>query len=161
MSHIEAPVLNIRQDVEFVKNQLEYMRKYQLQIFASLKPLNSFAKKWKGLKEEEEVYVQIQRWVKCHNQLWKHLSEKTVNDKEVIALLSELAPVTFERPSIVQEDSLKGVKLFFYRVLPFYRINYHKKKIKYVSGQVSNYSRHLELLKKVSFKIESHYLDGL
>ena len=152
---------NIRSGIENVNNQVEYLENYQVKIYRALDELNCFSKKWGGLVESEEVYFQIDRWLKCYDQLSEQLKSRDFNDKEITELKRKLLAVQFTRPSTTKEDALKGFKSFSYKVFPFYRIHYNKKKIKSVQEQMQSFSIQLKSLKTLSFKIEAFVMDSI
>ncbi len=152
---------NIRSGIENVNNQVEYLENFQVKIYSALEELNSFSKKWSGLVESEDVYFQIDRWLKCYDQLSEQLKTRDFNDREITELKGKLSAVRFSRPSTTSEDTLKGFRSFSYKVFPFYRIHYNKKKIKSVLQQMQEFSIQLKSLKTLSFKIEAFVMDSV
>lgn len=157
----QASVRNIKSDLEYVQNQVAYLEKFQIKIQTALKPLSSFSRKWNGLKEEELVYKEIDRWLKCYQQLHAQLKIKVLSDIEVQKLITSLPEVAFVKPTSLKEDNLTGLKKVLYMVIPPYRIAYNKKKIRLVKKQVLDFAAYMKLVKSLSFKIEAYYMDGV
>jgi hypothetical protein len=152
---------DILTDVEYVKNQLAYLEGYQVQILTKSNYLNSFSSKWNGLKEDEVIYKEIDRWLKCYNQLSTHLKVKVIPDEEVKVSQSVLEPFVFYKPVSSAQDNLKGFSKFGYSALPFYRIAFNKRNIKVIKNQILNFKQATTLLKSLAFKVEAFYMDGV
>lgn len=152
---------NIKTELEYVQNQVAYLEKYQVKIQDALRPLNTFSRKWNGLGKEELVYKEIDRWLKCYEQLSSQVKMKQLSDETLQALIHQLPAVKFVKPTNFNEDAIKGVKGFLYKVLPPYRIAYNKRKIKEVKTQVASFAQFLKEMKSLSYKIEAYYMDGV
>lgn len=152
---------NIKSSFEYVQNQVAYLEKFQLKIQSAIKLLSSFSKKWNGLQDDELVYKEIERWVKCYQQLHQQLKIKVLTDVEIQKLITSLPEVTFVKPTLTHEDNLKGVKKVLYTAIPPYRIAYNKKKIGLVKKQVQDFASYMKLVRSLSFKIEGYYMDGV
>ena len=152
---------DIRTDIEYVKNQLDYLEQYQLQLLSKSKPLNSFKVKWNGPKQDEAIYKEVDRWVKCYNQLGEHFKVKIIPNEEIKALQATWSPLAFQKPSSLKEDSVIGFRKYAYKMLPFYRIAYNKAKSKQIKLQILKFSKAISVLKSLAFKVESFYMDGV
>jgi len=152
---------DIKSDVEYVKNQLDYLEQYQVKILDESTGLNSFAVKWSGPLEQEHIYKEIERWLKCYNQLGEHLKVKDIPDNQIKQLQSDWTPSVFEKPTTYKKDAIIGFKRFAYTVFPFYRIAYNKNKSKLIKDQVVGFSDIVGLLRKLAYKVEAFYMDGV
>lgn len=152
---------DIKTDVEYVKNQLLYLEQYQQKLIAKSKQLNAFKIKWHGPAESESIYKEVDRWVKCFNQLGEHLAGKEIPDDAIKQLQSGWGVLVFNKPSTVEEDQIKGIKKIAYAALPFYRIALNKKKVKSIMGQIKAFSDRASVLKNLAYKVEAFYMDGL
>ena len=72
--------LTIEKDIEYIKIQVNYLVAFQQKINKAFGNLKSYSTYWSGPKQEEHVYVEIDRWLKCYTQLRQHLSDKEVID---------------------------------------------------------------------------------
>jgi len=160
-SEIIGSQKNIKTDIEYVKNQLDYLEQYQIQILDKSKSLNSFAVKWHGPKSDEAIYKEIDRWVKCYNQLGEHLKVKNIPEKEISVLQTAWSAFVFQKPTSYAQDGIKGFKKVAYTVFPFYRISYYKKKSKGIKKQILGFSKEITRLKTLAFKVEAFYMDGV
>lgn len=155
--------LTIEKDIEFIKNQVNYLDSFQKKITKALAELQTFSVYWKGVGEEERSYVEIDRWLKCYTQLKDHLSNKDVIDTSLKAELNLLPSLIFEKP-MNSQDEIKtksgGVK-FLYAAFPPFRIRFNKKKVKGIKKQIAEYKNWVDKLRKLSYKIESLYTDGI
>ncbi|MFT6717444.1 MAG: hypothetical protein ACJA0Q_002099 [Saprospiraceae bacterium] len=152
---------DIGTDIENVKNQLDYLEQYQLQILEKSKALNSFNVKWHGPKEGEPIYKEIDRWIRCYNQLGEHLKCKNIVEEQIKRLQTAWSVLTFQKPTSLKEDHIKGFQKFAYTVFPFYRIAFHKRKSKLIKRQILFFSKATASLKTLAFKIEAFYMDGV
>ncbi len=152
---------DIKADIEYVRNQLDYLTQYQVKIVSKCKSLDRFVVKWKGLSKDELVYKEIERWVKCYNQLGSHLKTKVIPENEVQALQNQVFYFEFIKPSSVEEDGLTGVLRVCYQVIPAYRLLYNKKKTKKIKKQVAHFSELIASLNTLAYKIQAFYTDGL
>jgi hypothetical protein len=152
---------DIRTDIEYVKNQLDYLEQYQLKILSKSKGLNSIKVKWNGPKQDESIYKEIDRWVKCYNQLGEHFKVKIIPSQEIKALQGTWSPLSFQKPSTLKEDNIDGFSKYAYKILPFYRIAHNKAKSKHIKLQILNFSKAITVLKSLAFKVESFYMDGV
>jgi hypothetical protein len=152
---------DIKSDVEYVKNQLDYLEQYQVRISDESTGLNSFSVKWNGPQEQELIYKEIDRWLKCYNQLGEHLKIKDIPDDQIKLLQADWVPSNFEKPTSYEKDAVVGFKRFAYTVFPFYRIAYNKEKSKLIKEQVVGFSYFVGLLRKLAYKVEAFYMDGV
>lgn len=160
-SEIIGDQKNIKTDIEYVRNQLEYLKQFHVQILNKSKYLKSFSTKWHGPKKDEAIYKEINRWIKCYNQLADHLKVKNVPDEEVKALQSKLDVFVFTKPTNFNQDAVKGFKKFAYKALPFYRIAFNKEKAKQIKMQILSFSKATASLNTLAFKVEAFYMDGV
>ncbi|MBO73139.1 MAG: hypothetical protein CMD35_05910 [Flavobacteriales bacterium] len=154
--------LTIEKDIEFIKNQVNYLDTFQQKNFDALKDLKSISS-WKGLLKDELIYIDIDRWLKSYSSLKNHLSEKEVIDEELKARLSELPHLNFEKPLSTKEflKSKGAFSRFLYVILPFFRVNLNKNRVKEIEKQLVNYKQWGGQLRKLSFQIERVYTDGI
>jgi hypothetical protein len=136
---------------------------FQQKINNAFGDLKSYSTYWSGPKQEEHVYVEIDRWLKCYTQLRQHLSDKEVIDDEVRSSLSSLPVLVFTKPTKSEEDiSTKGgFSKFMYKAVPPYRISFNKKKVKLIELQIKDYKIWVDKIRKLSFQIENIYTDGI
>ena len=154
--------LNIEKDIEFIKNQVNYLDTFQQRIFRALKDLKSMSS-WKGLLGDELIYTDIDRWLKSYSILKNHLYKKEVIDEELKSELNSLPQLKFEKP-LSTKDFLKrkgGFTRFMYIIIPFFRTSVNKKRVKEIESQLLNYKNWGDQLRKLSFQIESVYTDGI
>ena len=154
--------LTIEKDIEFIKNQVNYLDTFQQRIFKALKELKSMSS-WKGLLGNELIYADIDRWLKSYSTLKNHLYQKEVIDEELKSKLNNLPQLDFEKP-LSTKDFLKskgGFTRFMYAVIPFFRTSINKKRVKEIEDQLLKYKNWGDQLRKLSFQIESVYTDGI
>lgn len=154
--------LTIEKDIEYIKNQVNYLDTFQQRIFKALKELKS-GSSWKGLSGDETIYADINRWLKSYSTLKNHLYQKDVIDDDLRGALSKLPQLVFSKP-LSTKDFLKqkgGFVKFMYAVIPPYRTTFNKRRVKEVEKQLKEYKNWGEQLRKLSFKIESVYTDGI
>tara|TARA_Y100000589_G_C26895477_1_gene523965 strand:- start:10 stop:483 length:474 start_codon:yes stop_codon:yes gene_type:complete len=154
--------LNIEKDIEFIKNQVNYLDSFQKRIFKALKDLKSISY-WKGLLGNELIYEDIDRWLKSYSTLKIHLSEKEVINEELKAELKKLPKLSFEKPLSTSEFLKNKGRFvrFLYVVLPFFRTNINKKRVKEIENQLLSYKTWGNQLRKLSFQIEQVYTEGI
>lgn len=155
--------LTIEKDIEFIKNQVNYLLTFQKKINNAYSELKAFSTYWKGPGEDEAVYTEINRWLKCYTQLKEYLSDKEVIDAELNDKLKQLPGLSFEKPvsSSVEITKKGGGAKFMYSVFPPYRISFNKKQVKRIGEQIDDYRLWVEKLRKLSYRIESVYTDGI
>tara|TARA_B100000674_G_scaffold57075_1_gene39775 strand:- start:18008 stop:18481 length:474 start_codon:yes stop_codon:yes gene_type:complete len=154
--------LTIEKDIEFIKNQVNYLDTFQQRIFKALKELKSMSS-WKGFRGDEFIYADIDRWLKSYSTLKSHLCQKEVIDEELKSKLNNLPQLDFEKP-LSTKDFLKskgGFTRFMYVVIPFIRTSINKKRVKEIESQLLSYKNWGEKLRKLSFQIERVYTDGI
>jgi len=154
--------LTIEKDIEFIKNQVNYLDTFQQKNFKALKELKSISS-WKGLLGDELIYTDIDRWLKSYSILKNHLYNKEVIDEVLRSKLNNLPHLDFEKP-LSTKDFLKskgGFTRFMYAVIPFFRTSTNKKRVKEIESQLKSYKKWGDLLRKLSFQIESVYTDGI
>jgi hypothetical protein len=155
--------LTIEKDIEYIKNQVNYLDTFQKRIFNALKELKGGSTYWKGITGDETIYVEINRWLKSYSTLKNHLYQKEVIDPELRSALNNLPQLVFTKP-IASIEVLKGkgsfIK-FMYKAMPPYRIQFNKKRVLEIEGQLNEYKNRADQLRKLSFKIESVYTDGI
>jgi len=157
MSH-----LTIEKDIEYIKNQVNYLDTFQQKIFKALKVLKS-GSSWKGLQSDEPIYADINRWLKSYSTLKNHLYQKEIIDEGVRQSLSGLPQLVFNKP-LSTKDLLKqkgGFIKLLYAVLPPYRTSFNRKRVKEIESQLLEYKTWGEKLRKISYRIESVYTDGI
>ena len=155
--------LTIEKDIEYIKIQVNYLVAFQQKINKAFGSLKSYSTYWSGPKQEEHVYVEINRWLKCYTQLRQHLADKEVIDSSVRSGLDELPVLDFIKPtkSEIDIETKSGFAKFMYKVVPPYRISFNKKKVKEIEIQIKDYKVWVEKIRKLSFQIESVYTDGI
>tara|TARA_B100001094_G_C18127779_1_gene770452 strand:- start:1022 stop:1495 length:474 start_codon:yes stop_codon:yes gene_type:complete len=154
--------LTIEKDIEYIKNQVNYLDTFQQRISKALKELKN-GSSWKGLSSDEPIYSAINRWLKSYTTLKNHLYQKDVIDKELKASLSKLPQLVFSKP-LSTKDQLKekgGFIRFMYSIVPPYRTSFNRRRIKEIENQLLEYKEWGGKLRKLSFKIESVYTDGI
>lgn len=154
--------LTIEKDIEFIKNQVNYLDTFQQRIFTALKDLKSMSS-WKGVLGNELIYKDIDRWLKSYSTLKNHLSEKEVIDDGLRIELKKLPKLYFEKP-LSTSDFLKrkgAFTRFLYLVVPFFRTSLNKKRVKEIENQLLDYKTWGNKLRKLSFQIERVYTEGI
>ena len=123
--------LTIEKDIEFIKNQVNYLDTFQQRIFKALKDLKS-GSSWKGLSGDESIYIDIDRWLKSYTTLKDHLYQKEVIDEELKESLSKLPQLVFTKPLSTKEFLKKkgGFTRFMYAAMPPFRTGFNKKRVK-------------------------------
>ncbi len=154
--------LTIEKDIEYIKNQVNYLDAFQQKIFKALKDLKSVSS-WKGLSGDELIYTDINRWLKSYLTLKNHLYQKEVIDSDLKYALSKLPELEFTKPLSTKEylNSKGAFFKFIYLAIPPFRTGFNKKGVKEVEKQLLEYKSCGEKLRKLSFKIESVYTDGI
>lgn len=155
--------LTIEKDIEFIKNQVNYLVTFQQKINKAFGELQSYSTYWNGPEQQEAVYVEIDRWLKCYTQLKEYLSDKEVINDDLKVDVNNLPALVFVKPTKSSDDlaSKGGFVKFIYAIFPPYRISFNKKKVKQIETQIVNYKVWVEKLRKLSFRIESVYTDGI
>ena len=155
--------LTIEKDIEYIKIQVNYLVAFQQKINKAFGNLKSYSTYWSGPKQEEHVYVEIDRWLKCYTQLRQHLSDKEVIDQSIKSDLDCLPSLDFRKPtkSEVDLETKSSLSKFIYKVVPPVRISFNKKKVKQIEVQIKDYKVWVEKIRKLSFQIESVYTDGI
>jgi hypothetical protein len=154
--------LTIEKDIEFIKNQVNYLDTFQQRIFVALKALKSISS-WNGFSSNEIIYQDIDRWLKSYSTLKNHLSEKEVIDEDLRTELKKLPKLDFEKP-LSTSDFLKrkgGFTRFLYIVLPFFRTNLNRKRVKEIENQLLDHRTWGNELRKLSFRLERVYTEGI
>ncbi len=154
--------LTIEKDIEYIKNQVNYLDTFQQRIFKALKQLKS-GSSWKGISGDEPIYADINRWLKSYTTLKNHLYQKEVIDDELRSSLSKLPQLVFNKPDSTKDFLKKkgGFTRFMYTTIPPFRKGFNKKRVKEIEKQLTEYKTWGEQLRKLSFKIESVYTDGI
>lgn len=152
---------DIKKDVEYIFTQLDYLKKYDKKIADEVRQIKSLSKYWSGFREDEPIYQEIARWLKCYESLRNHISSKSFSENEIHELIDDLTELSFDKPSTTKEDELKGMARFAYYAVPGVRLIKNKKKIKGVVNQHKNYQNKLKLLNTLAFKIEAYYFDDI
>lgn len=157
MSHF-----TIEKDIEFIKNQVNYLETFQKRIFVALKDLKSVSS-WKGVLGNELIYKDIERWLKSYSTLKNHLSEKEVIDEDLRIELKKLPKLDFEKPLTTSAFlKISGASTrFLYFVVPFFRTSLNKKRVKEIENQLLGYKVWGNELRKLSFQIERVYTEGI
>lgn len=155
--------LTIEKDIEFIKNQVNYLDTFQKRIYTALTDLKNKGVYWKGFTGDELIFTEINRWLKSYATLKNHLTQKEVIDEELRKSLTELPQLVFTKPeqSKVLLQKKGGAAKFFYTVFPPYRKSFNRKIFKGVEAQITEHKKWGEKLRKLSFKIESVYTDGI
>lgn len=154
--------LTIEKDIEYIKNQVNYLDTFQQRISKALKELKSVSS-WKGISSDEQIYDAINRWLKSYTTLKNHLYQKDVIDIQLKKSLSKLPQLIFNRPLSTKEHLKEKSAFirFLYTTIPPYRAGLNRGRVKEIEMQLLEYKEWGEKLKKLSFKIESVYTDGI
>ena len=155
--------LTIEKDIEYIKIQVNYLIAFQQKINKAFGGLKSYSTYWSGPKQEEHVYIEIDRWLKCYTQLRQYLYDKEVIDSSVKCDLDELPSLGFRKPtkSEIDFETKTNFARFIYKVVPPVRISFNKKKVEEIETQIKDYKVWVEKIRKLSFQIESLYTDGI
>lgn len=155
--------LTIEKDIEFIKNQVNYLDTFQKRIAKALKELKSKGVYRKGFLGDEAVFTDVNRWLKSYATLKNHLAQKEVIDEELRSSLQLLPQLIFNKPekSKVLVAEKGGFVKFLYAAFPPYRKAFNKKIFKEVEDQISEHKKWGDKLRKLSYKIESVYTDGI
>jgi hypothetical protein len=154
--------LTIEKDIEFIKNQVNYLDTFQQRIFKALKDLKLISSK-NGLLSNELIYKDIERWLKSYTTLKNHLYNKEVIDERLKSDLHNLPQLDFEKPQSTK-TFLKSKGRFIrlmYVIVPFFRKRVNKKRVEEIENQLLSYKSWGSELRKLSFQIESVYTDGI
>lgn len=155
--------LTIEKDIEFIKNQVNYLDTFQKKITVAFSKLENLSTYFKGPQQDERVYIEIDRWLKCYLQLREHLTKKNIIDDGLKKEFGELPLLNFIKPTI-SENEIKekgGAAKMLYSIFPPYRISYNKKKVKQIKTQINEYKHWVEKMRKLSFNIERVYTEGI
>lgn len=155
--------LTIEKDIEYIKIQVNYLVAFQQKINKAFGELKSYSTYWSGPKQEEHVYIEIDRWLKCYTQLRQHLYDKEVIDSSVKSDLDELPCLVFSKPTKSETDleTRSGFAKLMYKVVPPFRFSLNKKKVKEIEIQIKDYKIWVDKIRKLSFQIENVYTDGI
>ena len=154
--------LTIEKDIVFIKNQVNYLDTFQQKIFVALKDLKSISY-WKGVLDNELIYNDIDRWLKSYSTLKTHLSEKEVIDDSLRNELKKLPNLYFNKPLSTRDFlNRKGTfTRFLYLIVPFYRTNLNKRRVKEIENQLLGYKTWGNELRKLSFQLERVYTEEI
>ena len=110
---------------------------FQQKINKAFGGLKSYSTYWSGPKQEEHVYIEIDRWLKCYTQLRQYLYDKEVIDSSVKCDLDELPSLGFRKPtkSEIDFETKTNFARFIYKVVPPVRISFNKKMVEEIEIQ--------------------------
>ena len=122
--------------------------------------INYFGSKnyWGGIPLDAPIYPHIDKWVSNYQKLHKHIWQQSY-EAEVMELVATLHEIKFIKPSLTSED-LKSFSVWIkvlYFLLPPFRWNYNKKKVKEVKAKLNEFKQNMENAKKFVIRLEGHY----
>lgn len=155
--------LTIEKDIEFIKNQVNYLDTFQKRISKAVLSFKKIGIYKKGFEGDELIFTEIKRWLKSYSTLKTHLIEKKIIDAEIREALIKLPDLTLIVPekskSLIAEQG--ALAKLSYSIFPFYRTNFNKKQIKLVKNQIEEYEKWGNALRKISYGIERVYTEGI
>lgn len=155
--------LTIEKDIEFIKNQVNYLDTFQKRISKAVQALKSQGVYKSGFAGDELIFTEITRWLKSYSTLKTHLIEKKIIDtelREALLKLPELQLIIPENSKVLIAQKGAFVKVA-YSIFPFYRSTFNKKQVNLVKGQIEEYKKWGNALRKISYGIERVYTEGI
>ena len=150
--------LDIAKDYEYIKTQVHYLDNFAKKV--EIECSNYFGSKnyWGGIPLDAPIYPHIDKWVSNYQKLHKHIWQQSY-EAEVMELVATLHEIKFIKPSLTSEDlkSFSVWKKVLYFLLPPFRWNYNKKKVKEVKAKLNEFKQTMENAKKFVIRLEGHY----
>ena len=150
--------LDIAKDYEYIKTQVHYLDNFAKKV--EMECSNYFGSKnyWGGIPLDAPIYPHIDKWVSNYQKLHKHIWQQSY-EAEVMELVATLHEIKFIKPSLTSEDlkSFSVWKKVFYFLLPPFRWNYNKKKVKEVKAKLNEFKQTMANAKKFVIRLEGHY----
>jgi hypothetical protein len=150
--------LDIAKDYEYIKTQVHYLDNFAKKV--EMECSNYFGSKnyWGGIPVDAPIYPHIDKWVSNYQKLHKHIWQQSY-EAEVMELVATLHEIKFIKPSLTSEDlkSFSVWKKVLYFLLPPFRWNYNKKKVKEVKAKLNEFKQTMENAKKFVIRLEGHY----
>ncbi len=150
--------LDIAKDFEYIKTQVFYLENFSKKV--EIECSNYFGTKnyWSGIPLDAPIYPHIDKWVSNYQKLHKHIWQQSY-EPEVMELVATLHEIKFSRPTLTSEDLLSFPmwKKALYYLLPPFRWNYNKKKVKEIKNKLSEFKQTIENAKKFVIRLEGHY----
>jgi hypothetical protein len=150
--------LDIAKDYEYIKTQVHYLDNFAKKV--EMECSNYFGSKnyWGGIPLDAPIYPHIDKWVSNYQKLHKHIWQQSY-EAEVMELVATLHEIKFIKPSLTSEDlkSFSVWKKVLYFLLPPFRWNYNKKKVKEVKAKLNEFKQTMENAKKFVIRLEGHY----
>ena len=150
--------LDIAKDYEYIKTQVHYLDNFAKKV--EMECSNYFGSKnyWGGIPLDAPIYPHIDKWVSNYQKLHKHIWQQSY-EAEVMELVATLHEIKFIKPSLTSEDlkSFSVWKKVLYFLLPPFRWNYNKKKVKEVKAKLNEFKQTMANAKKFVIRLEGHY----
>lgn len=150
--------LDIAKDYEYIKTQVNYLENFSKKVELECKEYFGSKNYWSGIPLNAPIYPHIEKWVSNYQKLHTHIWQQSY-EAEVMELVTTLHEIKFEKPTETTEDlkSFPVWKKALYFVLPPFRWNYNKKKVKLIKAKLSEFKQTIENAKKLVIRLESHY----
>jgi hypothetical protein len=150
--------LDIAKDFEYIKTQVFYLENFSKKV--EIECRNYFGSKnyWSGIPLDAPIYPHIDKWVSNYQKLHSHIWQQSY-EPEVMELVATLHEIKFAKPSLTSEDlkSFPVWKKVLYFLLPPFRWNINKKKVKEVKAKLNEFKQTIENAKKFVIRLEGHY----
>ena len=150
--------LNIAEDFEYIRNQVNYLDNFSKKVDEECKHYFGFKNYWTGIPLDAPIYPHIDKWMVNYQKLINHVHAQSY-EPEIMELVNSLNEIYFAKPSLSSED-VKDFsmpkKMLYFTVFP-YRWYYNAGKVKEVKTKLRHFSQAMEIAKKLVIRLEQHY----
>lgn len=150
--------LNIAEDFEYIRNQVNYLDNFSKKVDEECKHYFGFKNYWIGIPSDAPIYPHIDKWIANYQKLVIHIHAQPY-EPEIMELVNALNEIHFDKPSLSAEDvkEFSMAKKFSYFVIIPYRWYYNSAKVKQVNAKLKEFSQAMETAKKLVIRLEQHY----
>jgi hypothetical protein len=153
--------VDIKKDIEFIDNQVTYLDRYHQNILIEWNKIKGWEVQWNGLPKDHLIYLQLDRWLTCYNELKKHLQDRTLADEKLLEAIRALPPFVYSTIPPYSDFKFSKVKETLQRIIFPLRLKENKKNIKNFIETTEDMGELVYRLKKIRYALESYYYDGV
>ncbi|MFM7024317.1 MAG: hypothetical protein ACKOXB_15195 [Flavobacteriales bacterium] len=150
--------LNIAEDFEYIRNQVNYLDNFSKKVNEECKDYFGFKNYWTGIPQDAPIYPHIDKWMVNYKKLVNHIHSQ-VYEAEIMELVNAINEIPFIRPTISADDVKNfsmAKKILYFTVVP-YRWYYNGGKVKQVKAKLKEFAQAVETAKKLVIRLEQHY----
>ncbi len=150
--------LNIAEDIEYIRNQVNYLDNFSKKVDEESKRYFGFKNYWDGIPLDAPIYPHIDKWMVNYRKLLTHIHAQRY-EQEVMELVTALNEIQFNKPTLSTEDVKHfplSKKVLYFCVLP-YRYYYNSAKVKQVKTKLNEFTEAMQVAKKLVLRLEQHY----